>query len=74
MTRRSWRQYLLFGLPCLTCAGQLPVFLAVLALTGWAGPLSLHFAIAAGVLGATFVGLLVWGARALNPGKGWKAP
>jgi len=69
-TRGLWRRKsLILALPCLTCAGQLPALLAVLALTGWAGPLSLHFAIAAGVVGATFVGLLAWGARALNPGE-----
>ncbi len=66
-TRGSWRQYLLLGLPCLTCAGQLPVLLAVLAVTGSAGPLS--FGIASAVLGAAFVALLLWGAKVLNAGE-----
>jgi len=70
----SWKRFLLLGLPCLTCAGQLPVLLAVLAVTGWAGPLSVYFGVAAVVLGAAFVGLLVWGARTLNRGQGAKAP
>lgn len=65
----SWRRPLLLALPCLTCAGQLPVLLAVLAVTGWAGPLSPYFGIAAVVLGAVLVGLLVWGARRLSQGE-----
>jgi len=63
----KWR-YLLLPLACLTCAGQLPIFLAVLALTGWVGWLSLYFGIAAVLLGATFVILLAWGRKALRAG------
>ncbi|MBI2466869.1 MAG: hypothetical protein HYV62_03475 [Candidatus Rokubacteria bacterium] len=61
----KWR-CLLIPLACLTCAGQLPIVLAVLALTGWIGSLSLYFGLAAVILGAAFVLLLAWGGKALS--------
>jgi hypothetical protein len=74
-TRGLWRRKsLILVLPCLTCAGQLPVLLAVLAVTGWAGPLSLYVGIASAVLGAGFVGLVTWGARVLSRGEETKTP
>lgn len=65
----------LLALPCLTCAGQLPVLLAVLALTGWAGPLSAAFGVLAGLLAVALAALFAWGARALgSSGEAGPAP
>lgn len=63
---RTVKGYLLLGLAFLTCPCHLPILLAVLAGTGFAGVLSQYLGIAFVALGVIFVVSLVLGLKSLK--------